>query len=102
MTFEKTFISKYLDTIIIKDTGTIGSASDTDAIAISSAGVVSFSATTANTNATDGAVTIAGSPAAGEQVFFQIMRDVSADSQTGDARLLGIQIFFTTDLANDT
>ena len=48
-----------------------------------------------------GAVTIAGSPAAGDQVFFQINRDISADNQSGDARLLGVRIFFTTDAAND-
>ena len=32
---------------------------------------------------------------------FQVMRDISADDQTGDARLLGIKLFFTTDAAND-
>jgi len=48
-----------------------------------------------------GAVTIAGSPAVGDQVFFQINRDVSADAQSGDARLLGVKIFFTTNAAND-
>ena len=44
----------------VSDGGNIGSDSDTDAISISATGVVSFSATTANTNASDGAVTIAG------------------------------------------
>jgi len=48
-----------------------------------------------------GAVTIAGSPAANDMCFFQINRDVSADAQSGDARLLGIKLFFTTDAAND-
>ncbi len=48
-----------------------------------------------------GAVTIAGSPAAADCCFFQINRDISADAQTGDARLLGIKLFFTTDAAND-
>jgi hypothetical protein len=48
-----------------------------------------------------GAVTIAGSPAAADQVFFQINRDVSADAQSGDARLLGVKLFFTTDAGND-
>jgi hypothetical protein len=48
-----------------------------------------------------GAVTIAGSAAEADQVFFQINRDVSADSQTGDARLLGVKLFFTIDAAND-
>ena len=48
-----------------------------------------------------GAVTIAGSPAANDMCFFQINRDTSADDQTGNARLLGIKLFFTTDAAND-
>ena len=48
-----------------------------------------------------GAVTIAGSPGANELVYFQIMRDVSADDQSGDARLLGIKLFFTTDALTD-
>ena len=52
-------------------------------------------------SAESGAVTIAGSPAAADCCFFQINRDVSADDQTGDARLLGIKLFFTTDAAND-
>ena len=48
-----------------------------------------------------GAVTIAGSPAAADCCFFQINRDISADNQSGDARLLGVKLFFTTDAAND-
>ena len=48
-----------------------------------------------------GDVTIAGSPAAEDMCFFQVTRDVSADNQSGDARLLGIKVFFTTDAAND-
>jgi len=48
------------DDLVIKDAGTIGSASDTDAISISSGGVVNISATTASTNATSGALTVAG------------------------------------------
>ena len=47
-----------------------------------------------------GAVTIANA-AVDTLTHFQIMRDVSADDQTGDARLQGIQILFTTDAAND-
>jgi hypothetical protein len=46
--------------IVIPDAGTIGSASDTNAIGISSGGVISITATTANTSATDGALTVAG------------------------------------------
>ena len=53
-----------------------------------------------NITAESGNVTITNA-AVDEMVFFNIMRDVSEDSQTGDARLIGIQIFFTTDAAND-
>jgi len=34
-------------------------------------------------------------------VFFNVQRDTDDDNQTGDARLIGIQIFFTTDAATD-
>ena len=50
--------------------------------------------------AVSGNVTIAGA-AADTLTIFQIARDVSADSQTGAARLLGIKLFFTTDAKND-
>jgi len=50
--------------------------------------------------AVSGAVTIAGA-AADTLTIFQIARDVSADNQSGAARLLGIKLFFTTDAAND-
>ena len=52
-------------------------------------------------SAESGAVTIAGSPAANDVCFFQVNRDVSADTQTGDARLLGIKLFFTNDALTD-
>jgi len=52
--------------------------------------------------ATSGALTISG---AGDDkmTFFQIFRDVSDanDDMAGDARLVGIQLFFTTDATND-
>ncbi len=54
-----------------------------------------------NVSDESGNVTIAGSPSTDELVFFQVMRDVSADNQSGDARLLGIKLFFTTDAKND-
>jgi len=47
-----------------------------------------------------GAVTIANA-AVNTVTFFEVFRDVSADNQSGDARLLGIKLFFTTDAAND-
>jgi hypothetical protein len=52
--------------------------------------------------AESGAVTIAGSPSTDEYTFFEIHRDVSGDSLTADAMLLGIKLFFTTDAANDS
>ena len=50
-----------------------------------------------------GALTVAGSPAAGELTYFQLFRDANAggDTFTADARVLGVKIFFTTDAAND-
>jgi len=49
------------------------------------------------------AVTIAGTPADDDICFFRIFRDVSDgnDDMAGDARLLGVKLFFTTDAEND-
>ena len=49
------------------------------------------------------AMTVAGSPAAGEQTYFQLYRDAAdgSDTFTGECRVLGIKLFFTTDAAND-
>ena len=41
-----------------------------------------------------GDVTLAGTPAAGEFVHFEIMRDVSEDDLGGDARLIAVQIYY--------
>ena len=68
--------------IVIPNAGTIGSASDTNAIGISSGGVVSITATTASTNSTSGALTVAGG------------MGVAADLGVGD------DIFMLTDNAN--
>ena len=54
-----------------------------------------------NVSAESGALTIAGSPGDDEVVFFRIGRDVSGDAMAGDARLLGVKIFFTTDALTD-
>ena len=50
-----------------------------------------------------GAITIAGSPADDDQTFFQLYRDAAdgSDTFTGDARVMGIKLFYTTDAAND-
>ena len=53
--------------------------------------------------AESGAVTIANTPADDDICIFQVFRDVSDgnDDMAGDARLLGIKLFFTTDAEND-
>jgi len=48
-------------------------------------------------------VTIGGTPADNDLCFFRIYRDISDsdDDMSGDARLIGIRILFTTDAEND-
>lgn len=48
------------------------------------------------------AITIGGTPAAGDQTFFRIKRNVSNDNLNADAELLGVRLFFTTDASDDT
>lgn len=47
------------------------------------------------------AITIAGTPAVGDRVMFQINRTVASDNLAQDARLHGIRLFFTTSSATD-
>lgn len=49
------------------------------------------------------AITIAGTPAVGDSVLFQINRTVAdgSDTMAIDARLHGVQVFFTTNAATD-
>jgi hypothetical protein len=53
--------------------------------------------------AESGAVTIGGSPAEGDIVFFRLFRDVSDgnDDMVEDARLHGIKIFYTINASTD-
>jgi hypothetical protein len=53
--------------------------------------------------AVSSAMTIAGSPADDDYTFFQLYRDAAdgSDTFTGDARVMGIKLFYTTDAAND-
>ena len=64
----------------------------------------SHSGTSNEVNVTDEspAVTVSGA-SADSQTYFRLCRDASgsADTQSGDARLLGIKVFFTTNAAND-
>ena len=88
-----------LSGVSIADDVSINTAFGTNVVATAKA----FSGTSNDimVSAESGAVTIA-SAAVDTQTYFQIMRDVSADTQSGDARLLGIKLFFTTDAANDS
>ena len=88
-----------LSGVAIADDGSCNTAFGTNVVATAKAH--SGTSNDLNVTAESGAVTIAGSPSTDEFVFFQVMRDVSEDDQSGDARLLGIKIFFTTDAKND-
>ncbi len=87
-----------LSGVCIADDASINTAFGTNVVATAKA----FSGTSNDmtVSAVSGAVTIANA-AVDTQTYFQVMRDVSADTQSGDARLLGIKLFFTTDAAND-
>ena len=88
-----------LSAVAFADSGDINTAFGTNVVTTAKAH--SGTSNDLDVSAESGAVTIAGSPSVNEMVFFQIMRDVSADDQSGDARLLGIKLFFTTDALTD-
>ena len=108
VTFQAFFTATSTDTgttawglsgVALADNGDLNTAFGTQVVATAKAH--SGTSNDLDVAAESGAVTIAGSPGADEYVFFQISRDVSADSLTADARLLGIKLFFTTSAAND-
>ena len=88
-----------LSGVALADNGDLNTAFGTQVVATAKAH--SGTSNDLDVSAESGAVTIAGSPADNEYVFFQVSRDVSADDLTADARLLGIKLFYTTDSAND-
>ena len=49
------------------------------------------------------ALTIAGTPAEGDLVYFQITRKVAdaGDTLAADAKLIGVRLYFTTNAGND-
>ena len=51
-------------------------------------------------NVESGTVTIA-SAAASTNTIFRLVRDTGTDTNTGDLRLVGIKLFYTTNAAND-
>lgn len=50
---------------------------------------------------TSSAITIAGSPATDDMIFFRIKRVPASDTLGVDARLLGIRLYFTTNASTD-
>ena len=88
-----------LSGVAIADNDSINTAFGTNVVATAKAH--SGTSNDLDVSAESGAVTIAGSPSVNETCYFQLMRDVSADTQTGDARLVGIKLFFTTDALTD-
>jgi len=52
-------------------------------------------------SAESGAITVGGSPAGGQYVVFRVMRDVSDDTLTGDARLLAVRIKYGINAYSD-
>jgi hypothetical protein len=89
-----------LSAVAFADNGDQNTAFGTNVVATAKAH--SGTSNDLDVSAESGAVTIAGSPGVDELCYFQIMRDVSADDQSGDARLLGIKLFYTTDALTDT
>jgi len=85
-------VSWGLSGVAITDDETINTEFPTPTVTTAKA----HSGTSNDLNVTDesDAVTISGTPANADMVFFQLNRDVSADNQSGDARLLGIKINF--------
>jgi microcystin-dependent protein len=53
-----------------------------------------------NVSDVSAAITIAGTPAESDAVYFQITRDI-ADTLEADAKLIGIKLLFTTNATND-
>jgi hypothetical protein len=83
--------------------GVVCSDNDTIDVAFGTAVVVTDDALGAAEDlcvtAESGAVTLGGSPAAGDLAYFNIERDVSDanDDMTEDAKLIGIKLFYTVD-----
>jgi hypothetical protein len=77
---------EFLGDVVIPDAGNIGSSSDTNAITISSGGVVAVTATTASSSTSTGALTVGGGLGVGEDIYL-----------AGDLRLIDDKkIYFGT------
>ena len=47
------------------------------------------------------AITVAGTPATGDLIVFQLSRDVANDDLAADARLIGLRLFWTSNATSD-
>ncbi len=47
------------------------------------------------------AITIGGTPADGDLVVFELSRVVGSDNMTGDARVLGLKLFWISNAVSD-
>ena len=82
----------------VVDDATINVTFSSPTVATADAGL--GTAENLHVGAVSGAITIKNA-AASALTFFQILRDVSADSHTSDARLVGVKIIFTTNASTD-
>lgn len=88
-----------LQAVAVSDDDTIDVAYGTAQTVTDTGGTTSDLYTTAESSA----ITIAGSPAAEDMVFFRVARDPSngSDTMAVDAKLLGITVYITTDADTD-
>lgn len=88
-----------LQAVAVSDDDTIDAAYGTAQTVTDTGGTTSDLYTTAESSA----ITIAGSPAAEDMVFFRVSRDPSngSDNMAIDAKLLGITVYITTDADTD-
>jgi hypothetical protein len=89
-----------LQGVAIGDNDTIDIAYGT-AIEVTDAGIGAVEDQQVSAVSSD--MTIAGTPADDQQTYFQLYRDAAdgSDTFTGESRVLGVKIFYTTDAAND-
>jgi len=88
-----------LQAVAVSDDDTIAAAFGTAQTVNDTGGTTNDLYITAETSA----ITVAGSPAAGDTVFFRVYRKAAdgSDTMTIDARLHGVDIFVTTDADTD-
>lgn len=60
-----------------------------------------IAASDVHVTAATGAITIAGTPAKGDMLFFRVLRDVSEDDLPADAKLIGVKVKFSVSQFSD-